>query len=163
MKNHEDIENKIISREMIASVLRNKLAEGKKIVFTNGCFDILHPGHIHLLTTAKQYGDILVVGLNSDTSVKMLKGESRPVLDEDARAVILASLEVVDYVVVFSEETPLELIREINPDILVKGGDYRIEEIVGSKYMATIGGRTYSVPLLEGFSSSKLIDKSRNR
>lgn len=148
---------------MIASVLRNKLAEGKKIVFTNGCFDILHPGHIHLLTTAKQYGDILVVGLNSDTSVKMLKGESRPVLDEDARAVILASLEVVDYVVVFSEETPLELIREINPDILVKGGDYRIEEIVGSKYMATIGGRTYSVPLLEGFSSSKLIDKSRNR
>lgn len=141
-------------------LLKNSIASGKAVVFTNGCFDILHPGHIHLLSAAKEQGDLLIVGLNSDTSVKKLKGEKRPVMDEHSRAVLLASLECVDYVVLFSEETPLELIREIGPDILVKGGDYLPTEIVGADIVNAHGGKTVTIPLLKGYSSTKFINKT---
>jgi rfaE bifunctional protein nucleotidyltransferase chain/domain len=153
------IERKIVYRKSLPDILQKNLPEGKKIVFTNGCFDILHPGHLHLLSSAKELGDLLIVGLNSDTSVKKLKGEKRPVMDEHSRAIVLASLECVDFVVLFSEETPLELIREVGPDILVKGGDYLPDEIVGADIVNAKGGKTVTIPLLEGFSSTKFISK----
>ena len=108
--------------------------EGKKIVFTNGCFDIIHRGHVEYLQKAKELGDILILGLNSDDSVRRLKGASRPINNETDRAIVLSALECIDYVVIFDEDTPLELIKFIKPDILVKGGDYKIEEVVGREY-----------------------------
>jgi len=154
------IERKIVDRKSLPDILQKNLPEGKKIVFTNGCFDILHPGHLHLLSSAKELGDLLIVGLNSDTSVKKLKGEKRPVMDEHSRAVMLASLDWVDYVVLFSEETPLELIREVGPDILVKGGDYLPDEIVGADIVNAQGGKTVTIPLLEDYSSTKFINRT---
>ena len=155
MKIYENIKCKIVDRSSLPGILKNDVPSGKRIVFTNGCFDILHPGHIQLLSAAKQQGDILIVGLNTDSSVKMLKGESRPVMDEQSRAIVLAALSVVDYVVLFPEETPLQLIKEIGPDVLVKGGDYAPEKIAGSEFVRSRGGKTVVVPLLEGFSSTK--------
>ena len=160
MKIYENIKCKIVDRSSLPGILKNDVPSGKRIVFTNGCFDILHPGHIQLLSAAKQQGDILIVGLNTDSSVKMLKGESRPVMDEQSRAIVLAALSVVDYVVLFPEETPLQLIKEIGPDVLVKGGDYAPEKIAGSEFVRSRGGKTVVVPLLEGFSSTKFVDKT---
>jgi rfaE bifunctional protein nucleotidyltransferase chain/domain len=154
------IERKIVDRRSLPGLLKKSVPPERTVVFTNGCFDILHPGHLHLLSSAKELGDLLIVGLNSDTSVKKLKGEKRPVMDEHSRAVMLASLEWVDYVVLFSEETPLELIREIGPDLLVKGGDYLPDEIVGADIVKAKGGKTITVPLLEGFSSTKFINRT---
>jgi D-glycero-beta-D-manno-heptose 1-phosphate adenylyltransferase len=154
------IERKIVDRRSLPGLLKKSVPPERTVVFTNGCFDMLHPGHIHLLGAAKEQGDLLIVGLNSDTSVKKLKGEKRPVMDEHSRAVMLASLEWVDYVVLFSEETPLELIREIGPDLLVKGGDYLPDEIVGADIVKAKGGKTITVPLLEGFSSTKFINRT---
>ena len=158
MKIYENIKRKITDRSTLPGILENDVSSGKTVVFTNGCFDMLHPGHIQLLSAAKQQGDILVVGLNTDASVKLLKGESRPVMDEQSRAIVLAALAVVDYVVLFSEETPLELIQELRPNVLVKGGDYRPDEIVGSSFVRSRGGKIVTVPLLEGFSSTQIID-----
>lgn len=135
---------------------------GKTIVFTNGCFDILHAGHIASLTEAAQYGDILVIGLNADASIKGLKGPNRPVNDEKARALLLASLIMVDAVVLFSELTPLELILTIKPDILVKGGDYKIEDIAGAREVISWGGKVIINPIVEGFSTSSIINKIQN-
>jgi len=160
LKIYTKIRNKVVDRQSLPGILENLHPAGQPIVFTNGCFDILHPGHINLLSAAKQQGDILIVGLNTDSSVKKLKGEQRPVMDEHSRAIVLASLEIVDYVVLFSEETPLQLIKEIGPDVLVKGGDYAQETIVGSEFVRSRGGKTVVVPLLEGFSSTKFIDKT---
>lgn len=129
------------------------------IVFTNGCFDLLHPGHLALLSTASEQGHRLVIGLNSDASVKRLKGESRPVLNEQDRALILANLLFVDAVVIFDEETPLELISQLKPDVLVKGGDYREDEVVGASFVKDHGGKVIIVPLKEGYSTSGLIRK----
>ncbi len=157
LKDH--ILNKIVSAGTLRSRLLETGTKDRTVVFTNGCFDLLHPGHIHVLAAAREEGDVLVVGLNSDASVRLLKGKDRPVMDQQSRAMILASLTMVDYVVIFEEETPLELIRQVVPDVLVKGGDYTIDKIVGSRFINGRGGRTVTVPLLEGFSSSSFIDK----
>jgi len=130
---------------------------GERIVFTNGCFDLLHLGHIHLLLEAAQYGSRLVVGLNTDDSVRRLKGPGRPVNSEQARAMLLAAQAYVDAVVLFDEDTPLDLIRTLRPDILVKGGDYKPESVVGSEFVGSYGGRTIIIPLVEGFSTTDLI------
>jgi D-beta-D-heptose 7-phosphate kinase/D-beta-D-heptose 1-phosphate adenosyltransferase len=133
-------------------------SENKKIVFTNGCFDIIHPGHIHVLSHAKLFGDILVVGLNSDKSVKNLKGKERPLVNESDRAKILLSIKYVDYVTIFDESTPKDIIEKIKPDTLVKGGDYIVDDIVGSKFVIDSGGRVEIVKFLDGYSSSNYID-----
>ena len=133
-------------------------SENKKIVFTNGCFDIIHPGHIHVLSQAKLFGDILVVGLNSDKSVKNLKGKERPLVNESDRAKILLSIKYVDYVTIFDESTPKDIIEKIKPDTLVKGGDYIVDDIVGSKFVIDSGGRVEIVKFLDGYSSSNYID-----
>jgi D-beta-D-heptose 7-phosphate kinase/D-beta-D-heptose 1-phosphate adenosyltransferase len=132
---------------------------GTSIVFTNGCFDILHVGHIRYLQEAKSLGEILFVGLNSDSSVRRLKGETRPVQNEDDRAEILAALSCVDYVSLFSEETPLGLIHQVRPDVLVKGGDWKPEQIVGSEFVLSYGGSVRSLSFVAGRSTSAIIEK----
>jgi D-beta-D-heptose 7-phosphate kinase/D-beta-D-heptose 1-phosphate adenosyltransferase len=147
------------------SVLDERLAEwrrqGLRIGFTNGCFDLLHPGHIRVLTQARGACDRLVVGLNSDASVRRLKGDGRPVQDEHARADVLSALEAVDLVVVFAEDTPLELIRRIVPKALVKGGDYRPDQVVGREVVEADGGEVILVDLMPGHSTSELVRRSR--
>ena len=135
-----------------------KRSENKKIVFTNGCFDIIHPGHIHVLSEAKLLGDILIVGLNSDKSVKKLKGKERPLVNESDRAKILLSIKYVDYVTIFDESTPKDIIEKIKPNTLVKGGDYVVDDIIGSKFFIDSGGRVEIVKFLDGYSSSNYID-----
>jgi len=132
---------------------------GKKVVFTNGCFDILHLGHIDYLEKAKRLGDVLIVGLNADVSVKRLKGPERPINDEYARARMLAALHFVDAVCLFNEDTPGELIETILPDILVKGGDYTIETIVGAETVMKNGGQVKTIDLVDGFSTTSIIEK----
>jgi D-beta-D-heptose 7-phosphate kinase/D-beta-D-heptose 1-phosphate adenosyltransferase len=132
---------------------------GKSIAFTNGVFDILHPGHIFSLSQAAKEADLLIVGLNSDASVKRLKGKDRPVNNQETRSLILASLLMVDAVVIFEEDTPLALINTIKPDVLVKGGDYTIEQIVGAKETIQNGGRVVINPIVEGYSTTSIIDK----
>ncbi|NQT47046.1 MAG: D-glycero-beta-D-manno-heptose 1-phosphate adenylyltransferase [Candidatus Omnitrophica bacterium] len=131
----------------------------KRIVFTNGCFDILHKGHIQLLTQAKEKGDLLIVAVNSDSSIRRIKGRKRPLTKEGDRTEVLAALEMVDNVVLFNEETPAAIIREVSPDILVKGGDWKEEEIVGADFVKSKGGEVYSLPYLKGYSTSSLITK----
>ncbi|MBL7171033.1 MAG: D-glycero-beta-D-manno-heptose 1-phosphate adenylyltransferase [Candidatus Omnitrophica bacterium] len=140
-------------------ILSRERKKGKKIVFTNGCFDILHQGHIKILEAAKSKGDILVVGLNSDKSVRGLKGKGRPIQGEKERARILASLRMVDYVVIFNESTPLRLIKSIKPDVLVKGSDYRNKKVVGGKEVKEAGGKVYLFPVVKGYSSTDIIKK----
>jgi rfaE bifunctional protein nucleotidyltransferase chain/domain len=134
----------------------------KTIAFTNGVFDILHPGHIFSLSQAAQEADYLIVGLNSDESVKRLKGNDRPINNQESRSFILAALLMVDAVVIFEEDTPLELINALRPDVLVKGGDYTIEQIVGAKEVVRNGGRVVINPIVEGYSTSETIRKLRN-
>lgn len=134
-------------------------AEGKRIVFTNGCFDLLHPGHIHQLREAKAQGDFLIVGLNSDESVRRLKGPSRPLLPEDMRQEMLEAIRFVDAVAIFSEDTPEALIHEVRPDVLVKGAEYETADIVGSDFVQSYGGRVHRVPMLPGFSTSALLKR----
>ena len=129
-----------------------------KVVFTNGCFDIVHRGHVEYLAKAADMGDVLVVGLNTDASVRRLKGEGRPINNQEARALVLASLSFVDAVVLFDEDTPLELIKAIRPDVLVKGADYKPEEIVGADFVTSYGGTVATVPLVEGYSTTKLLN-----
>ena len=141
----------------------NKLEEWKNlkktIVFTNGCFDLLHKGHIDLLTRASEFGDKLIVGINSDESVKKIKGDNRPIEDQKTRKKNLLNLNYVDDVYVFEETTPLKIIKFICPDILVKGEDYDVHEIVGAKFVSTYGGRVKTIPLTPGFSTTKSIKK----
>ncbi len=153
--------NKISSRALLSNAISQLKHEGKRIVFTNGCFDLLHIGHLQLLKQAKALGDILVVGVNNDESVKKLKGNERPLTGESSRANIVAALDCVDYVSVFEEDTPLELIKALKPDIIVKGGDYSIETVVGRDFVESYGGTVCIVPLLEEISTSQLIDKIR--
>ena len=133
----------------------------RRIVFTNGCFDLLHPGHIQTLEKARSLGDLLVVGVNSDRSVRAIKGPSRPLVPESERAEILAALEAVDFVVLFDEDTPRELIARLHPDVLVKGADWGAEEIVGREQVEAGGGRVVSLPLEPGYSTSALLEKIR--
>jgi D-beta-D-heptose 7-phosphate kinase / D-beta-D-heptose 1-phosphate adenosyltransferase len=135
--------------------------QGLRVGFTNGCFDLLHPGHIKVLTGARAACDRLVVGLNSDASVKRLKGEGRPVQDEHARAGVLAALEAVDLVVIFAQDTPLELIRRIRPKVLIKGSDYQRETVVGHEVVEAEGGEVVLIDLLPGHSTSALVERSR--
>ena len=150
--------NNVLTHSSLNIVISKIRSDHKKIVFTNGCFDIIHPGHIHVLTKAKLFGDILVVGLNSDKSVKKLKGKERPFINESDRAKILLSIKYVDYVIIFDELTPREIIEKIKPDTLVKGGDYIVDDIVGSKFVIDSGGRVEIVKFLDGYSSSNYID-----
>lgn len=135
---------------------------GRRVVFTNGCFDILHPGHIRSLEQARDLGDALIVGLNSDASVRQLKGEGRPVLPQSERAEILAALECVDAVVIFNELTPREVIARLLPDVLVKGGDWAGDKIVGREEVEAAGGRVVSAPVVPGFSTSDILRKIRD-
>lgn len=139
--------------------LQKRQAQGERVVFTNGCFDLLHAGHVLYLEEARQLGDILVVGLNSDASVQRLKGPSRPINAELERALVLAALESVSYVCIFSEDTPYSLIKLLSPNILVKGGDWAAEEIVGSELVLSSGGTVKSLSFSDGLSSSKMIHK----
>ena len=141
--------------------VRHWKESGKKIVFTNGCFDILHAGHIHLLKEAKNLGDRLFIGLNSDQSVQNLKGPDRPINPEDARVSILESLSMVDGVTIFQEDTPNELVKEIIPHVLVKGGDYSIKNVVGADTVRASGGEVVLIPILKGYSTSDLITRIR--
>ncbi len=151
--------NKILELSSYRILLKDLKKLGHKIVFTNGCFDILHLGHITYLEEAKAKGDILVVGLNSDDSVKRLKGPERPIKDEKSRASILAALSSVDVVIIFEDDTPISLIKAVQPDILVKGGDYKKEQIVGADFVERTGGQVVIIPFLEGHSSTDLINK----
>jgi glycerol-3-phosphate cytidylyltransferase len=149
----------IIDRKDIGKLAEKLRAEGKSIVFTNGCFDILHSGHIFYLQKAKQLSDILILGLNSDASVKRLKGEKRPINSEMDRAIVISELKSVDYVVIFDEDTPLELIAEILPNILVKGGDYKKEDVVGKDIVESGGGEVIIIPFVDGKSTTNIINR----
>lgn len=161
MKKVDAIPQKIFSSHQIKQRVMQWRLMGKKIAFTNGIFDILHQGHIFSISQSAKEADCLVVGLNSDASTKRLKGETRPVNDEQSRALVLASLVMVDAVVIFDEDTPLELIKSIMPDVLVKGGDYTVEQIAGAKEVIANGGRTVINPILEGFSTTAIINKMK--
>jgi D-beta-D-heptose 7-phosphate kinase/D-beta-D-heptose 1-phosphate adenosyltransferase len=134
-----------------------------RVVFTNGVFDILHPGHVDVLTAARSHGDALIVGLNGDSSVRRLKGPGRPIRSEAERAYVLAALEAVDVVVIFEQDTPLELVRELRPDVIVKGGDYTLDSIVGARDVQSWGGEAIVVPLTPGQSTSSIIEKLSGR
>ena len=161
MKSISSIPDKIFTLKELTHQLNRWRLLSKKIVFTNGVFDILHEGHIASLGEAATYGHILIVGLNADASVKRLKGESRPVNTESSRSLIMASLVMVDAVILFEDDTPLNLITAILPDVLVKGGDYTIDEIVGAKQVLANGGEVKIVPILEGFSTTGIIEKMK--
>jgi len=148
---------KVITTETLKKTIDSLRKKGRKIVFTNGCFDILHKGHILLLKKAKTFGDILIVGLNSDLSVKKIKGRSRPVNPACDRAEVLGALECVDYITIFDEPTPRNVIKKVMPDILVKGGDWKKEEIVGKEIVESRGGKVYTIPLVKGYSTSRII------
>ncbi|NOX47355.1 MAG: D-glycero-beta-D-manno-heptose 1-phosphate adenylyltransferase [Chlorobi bacterium] len=162
MKNLEFIEKKILDRKTLSSLLAVWKFKGKKVVFTNGCFDILHLGHIDYLSKAKDLGDVLLIGLNTDSSVRRLKGESRPVVNEQARAKLLASLFFVDAIVLFDEDTPYELIKTVQPSVLVKGSDYEEEDIVGYDIVKANGGSIKTLDFLKGYSTSSIIEKLKN-
>ncbi|HLF84502.1 MAG TPA: D-glycero-beta-D-manno-heptose 1-phosphate adenylyltransferase [Blastocatellia bacterium] len=150
---------KILDRQELIRRRETLRGEGQALVFTNGCFDLLHPGHVRYLTEARALGDALVVALNSDHSVRVLKGEGRPILNEQERAEVVAALEAVDYVIIFDEETPRELIAELLPDVLVKGGDWPLDEIVGRQEVEAAGGKVLSLPYVEGSSSTDIIER----
>jgi len=156
---HPNIAYKIVDMTTLQSRLHHWRAVGSRIVFTNGCFDILHPGHVELLAQCRDLGDYVVLGLNSDASVRKLKGPGRPVNDQLSRAVVLAGLSFVDAVIIFDEDTPLDLITQVRPDVLVKGGDYRASEIVGADIVRQNGGEVRIVQLVEGYSTTAIIAK----
>jgi D-beta-D-heptose 7-phosphate kinase/D-beta-D-heptose 1-phosphate adenosyltransferase len=159
LRTANSIQNKILSLPGLQKRLAQWRVLNKTVAFTNGCFDILHAGHITALIEAATHADFLIVGLNSNSSTKKLKGEDRPVNDEEARALVLAALSMVDAIVVFSEDTPLQLIKAVMPDVLVKGGDYKLEEIVGAKEVVAAGGKVVINPILPGFSTTSIINK----
>jgi len=151
--------DKILPVDQLQEKLHGWKAEGQKIVFTNGCFDLLHLGHVDYLEKARQLGDKLVLGLNTDASISRIKGPSRPLQDEMSRARVMASLLFVDAVVLFDEDTPLELIKAVQPDILVKGDDYSVENIVGQDIVTAKGGEVKTVPLVKGYSTTNIVKK----
>lgn len=151
--------NKIISREILKEKLDLLRREGKKIAFTNGCFDILHVGHVRYLTEAKKAADILVLALNSDSSVRAIKGQQRPLVPEEERAEVLAALECIDYITIFPEMTPLELILYLKPDILLKGGDWPLDKVVGRTEAEKWGGQVILIPEVLGKSTTNIVEK----
>ncbi len=163
MNRSDLISSKIFTLPQLLQKLAQWRVHKKKIVFSNGVFDILHPGHIYSLSEAAKEGDYLIVGLNADISVKKLKGENRPINDQASRALMLASLVMIDAVVLFEEDTPLELIKALLPDVLVKGGDYKVEQIAGSKEVIANGGRVVINTILEGWSTTGILSKITNK
>lgn len=160
MDNLEIIQKKILNRDGLQHALNLWRFQDRKIVFTNGVFDLLHLGHVDYLSKAKDLGDILIVGVNADKSVKMLgKGDSRPITDQNSRAMIIAALHFVDAVILFDEETPYELIKKVQPDVLVKGSDYRVEDVVGYDIVKNKGGKVVSIDLLPGYSTTSIEQK----
>lgn len=154
---------KIVSSDELLRERERLRADGKRLVFTNGCFDILHVGHIRYLTEARKLGDALVVAINSDRAVRELKGAGRPVMNEEERAEMLAALACVDYVTIFDDLSPRSLITRILPDVLVKGGDYNLDEIHGREEVEGAGGRVMSLPFVEGASTSSIIERIKER
>ena len=160
MSFHNQLKEKVVSQDQALKELKTWREKNKKIVFTNGCFDIIHPGHIDYLSQARDLGDILVVGLNTDQSVKRLnKGSNRPINDERTRAYVLAGLASVDLIVFFDEQTPYNLIKLLQPNVLVKGKDYEVEKIIGFDILKENGGEVITIPFLDGYSTSSLIKK----
>jgi D-beta-D-heptose 7-phosphate kinase/D-beta-D-heptose 1-phosphate adenosyltransferase len=151
--------HKVLQRHQLGHELDSRRRLGQRLVFTNGCFDMLHAGHVQYLQEARAQGDFLVVGLNSDSSVRALKGPARPVNGQEARALVLAGLQAVDYVTLFDEGTPLTLIQMLRPDVLVKGADYRKEEVVGASFVESYGGHVYLAPIREGFSTTRTLQR----
>ena len=162
MREIERIESKIICEKDLSNIILKWREENQKIVFTNGCFDLLHLGHVDYLAKAKDLGDRLIIGVNTDSSVKRLKGEKRPLQDENSRLHILAALHSVDAVVLFDQDTPYELIKKIQPDILVKGADYKIENIVGYDIVTSRGGSVNTIEFIEGYSTTKIEQRILN-
>jgi D-beta-D-heptose 7-phosphate kinase/D-beta-D-heptose 1-phosphate adenosyltransferase len=156
---HRDSHSKIKTLDVLTVVINAERERGRRVVFTNGCFDLLHAGHVKYLQKARTLGDILVLGLNSDASVRRLKGEKRPLIAEEERAHILAALDCIDYVIIFDEDTPLELISALKPDILAKGGDYTLDGVVGKDFVEAYGGRVELVPFVDGKSTSNIIER----
>lgn len=156
MKYFDHIKSKILSEENLNILINEWREKNQKIVFTNGCFDLLHLGHIDYLAKAKDLGDKLIIGVNTDNSVRRLKGMYRPLQDENSRLHILAALEFVDSVILFNEDTPYELIKKIQPDVLVKGADYKIEDIVGYDIVTSRGGEVKTIEYLEGYSTTSI-------
>jgi D-beta-D-heptose 7-phosphate kinase/D-beta-D-heptose 1-phosphate adenosyltransferase len=161
--NFEQLLSKIKTLDELLDLAACWRSDSEKIVFTNGCFDLLHPGHVQYLSMARDRGDRLIVGVNSDASVRRLKGEHRPIQDERSRTVLLAALSMVDAVVVFDEDTPLELILALRPEVLVKGGDWAPSRIVGAEQVAAYGGSVFSLPYLEGNSTTDIERKILDR
>lgn len=162
MKNLEIIKSKIIDSEELVRQLAVWRFLGNKVVFTNGCFDIIHLGHIDYLSKARDLGDRLIIGLNTDDSVKRIKGDSRPITDEKSRAMILASFKFVNAIVLFNEDTPYNLINEVKPNVLVKGSDYSTHEIVGGDIVENNGGEIITIDYLEGYSTTSILDKIKS-
>jgi len=156
------IQNKIIDKDALSKLLANYQLKNQKIVFTNGCFDLLHQGHVTYLAQAASLGNRLIVGINSDNSVQKLKGIHRPIQDEKSRTLIMASLHVISAVIVFDEDTPLELIKIIKPDFLVKGGDWEPAKIVGSDIVQSYGGQVISIPFIDGYSTTAIETKIKS-
>jgi rfaE bifunctional protein nucleotidyltransferase chain/domain len=159
MSHLNKLNTKIYSLEELGNKVTAWKQAGEEVVFTNGCFDIIHRGHIEVLAQTADLGDRLIIGLNSDSSIEKLKGKNRPIIDEQSRAILLASFSFVDAVILFSEDTPINLIRTLKPDVLAKGGDYEISTIVGHKVVQENGGEVILVPFVDGFSSTTIIDK----
>ncbi len=153
------MQTKVKNVSELAPLLSILRATGKKVVFTNGCFDLIHPGHVRYLEAARALGDLLVVAVNSDSSVRGLKGDKRPINNEQDRAEVLAGLQAVDYVVIFSEPDPYRVIKEVQPDVLVKGGDWPVEKIIGGDIVTARGGKVVNVPFVEGSSTTGVIEK----
>jgi D-beta-D-heptose 7-phosphate kinase/D-beta-D-heptose 1-phosphate adenosyltransferase len=153
---------KLKTVEELASIAAQARTNGKIVVFTNGCFDLIHRGHLHMLRQAKAQGDLLIVALNSDASVKALKGEDRPVMTEADRVELIAALEMVDYVVVYDEPDPYRVITAIKPNVLAKGGDWSPDKIIGADVVEQNGGRVAVIPYLQGFSTSEIIERIKN-
>jgi rfaE bifunctional protein nucleotidyltransferase chain/domain len=162
MSHLNKINSKIFSLDDLKNQVNAWKQAGEEVVFTNGCFDIIHKGHIEVLAQTADLGDRLLIGLNSDSSIQKLKGEDRPIIDEQARAILLSALSFVDAVILFPEETPINLISTLLPDVLAKGGDYEIETIVGHEIIQNNGGKVKLVPFVDGFSSTTIIEKIKN-
>ncbi len=161
-KQFEQIKKKIYPLPELVPGINDMKSDNQKVVFTNGCFDLIHLGHVHYLCEASDLGDYLIVGINSNNSVKRLKGENRPIQDQRARALILAAFTFVDAIVIFEEDTPYNIIEEITPDILVKGGDYQPEDVVGGQLVMANGGKVEILPFLEGYSTSLIEGRIRS-
>ena len=159
MTNLQNINSKIYTLPELVEQSKIWRSKGEKIVFTNGCFDLVHRGHVEVLANTADLGDRLIIGLNSDSSIQKLKGENRPIIDENSRAILLASLQFVDAIVLFLEDTPQKLIETIVPDILAKGGDYKVEEIAGHEVVLENGGSVILVPFIDGFSTTNIEEK----